>query len=227
MNLFALELGAILESHQSTMSVLYSLRAADGSPVITPAKVSRMQRALTEDVAATLSEPEMRALADAFGLSSHEEQRLRAAQTGEVIRRILTGRVGEMSALEEGARVVRLITEEEEQADSLRAEVMRSAKNARGADRPPTADVNAAVAVALESAAEACELGELWLSLALSTTDSDLREDVLRMALSSLSRAAQYLACAPTVAQGSTIQQEWRRTMEHALATVRQFAPYD
>lgn len=222
MNLFAHALDATLANHGQTMTCLYLLRDREGAPAIPPAKVSRLQRALTEDVTAILNEREIAILASALQFDHAEVRRLCAALTGEAVRQLLAGRVSAMSALQEGERVVALLIEEEEDVESLRVELARAGPVFTSELGPPTADRNARVADALDAAAEACELGELWLSMAIATHDRDRQEDLLGTAYSALDRAAQLLAVAPAVAQGSQSQTEWRRMVETALANVRQ-----
>lgn len=222
MNLFAHALEASLSNHGQTMMCLYTLRDREGAPAILPAKVSRLQRALTDDVTAILNEREIAILAMALPLEHIEVRRLCAALTGEAVRQLLAGRVSAMSALQEGERVVDLLIEEEEDVESLRTELGRSGPVFTSELRGPTADRNARVSDALDAAAEACELGELWLSMAIAAHDRDRQEDLLGTAWTALDRAAQLLAVAPAVAQGSQSQTEWRRTVETALANVRQ-----
>lgn len=222
MNLFAHALDAVLSHHGHTMTRLYGLRDGAGNPAITPAKVSRLQRALTDDVTAILNEREIAILAAALQFEPIEVRRLCAALTGEAVRQLLAGRVSGMSALQEGERIVDLLIEEEEDVESLRTELARSGPVFTSELAAPTADRNARVTDALDAAAEACELGELWLSMAIATHDRDRQEDLLGTAWTALDRAAQLLAVAPTVAQGSPSQSEWRRTVETALANARQ-----
>ena len=125
-----------------------------------------------------------------------------------------------MSALQEGERIVDLLIEEEEDVESFRTELARSGPVYTSELGAPTADHNARVTDALD-AAEACESGELWLSMAIATHDRDRQEDLLGTAYTALDRAAQLLAIAPAVAQGSQAQSEWRRAVETALANVR------
>ena len=227
MNLFAHELNAALERHGYAMSYLYTLRASDGTPAIPPAKVARLQRSQTEDITAALTEREVEAISAGLPLQPEEGRRLRAALLGEVVRQLLAGRVSGMSAEEEGERVVRLLMDEAEEEEALRDELRTRARQANGPDQSPTADTNAAVARALEDAAEACGQGELWLGVALATPDDARREDMLALAWNALDRAAQFLAYAPLVAQGSAAQTEWRETIDRALTTIRQIHSFD
>jgi hypothetical protein len=225
MNLFAMELGALLERHGYTISSLYALRAADGTAAIPPAKVARLVRSLTSDVTVVLTAEELAQLGVALGLAAADERRLRAALLGEAVRRLLAGRISGMSALEEGERVMRLALEEGEDEETLRQELLAKARALHHEAPAPTADTNATITRALEAAAEACGQGELWLGVALHAADPDQREDLLALAWNALDRAAQLLAFAPTVAQGSAAQAEWRQTVERALALVRELAP--
>lgn len=226
MNLFAQTLQAVLDSHGKPMTALYALRGTDGEPLIAPAKVARLQRSLTEDVTAVLSEPELAALAGALALEPEEERRLRAALFGEAIRKLLAGRVSRLSALREAARIAALLVDEEEDEESLRAELAAD-PHVPSILNQPSADVNAAITRALEPIAESCEQGELWIAAALATPFPDQREDLLRTAWSALGRAGQLLALAPAVAQNSPIQAEWRRAIERAVATIRQIRPME
>lgn len=219
MNLFALELGSLLTQHGLTLSYLYTLRSPVGAPAIAPAKIARLQRSLSDDVSALLAHHEIDALANALALTSAEVARLHAAYVGEAVRRVLAGRISGISALEEGERVIDLVMREGAQEEGLRDELM--ADPSTGELNLPSADVNAAIADALDDAAEACEQGELWTAVAATTPLADLREDFLAMAWAALDRAAQLLAVAGHVAQGSSAQSEWRSTVERALETVR------
>lgn len=228
MNLFAHELNAALERHGQGMSYLYTLRAPDGTPAIPPAKVARLQRSQTADITAALTDRELAAVSAGLPLQPEEERRLRAALVGEAVRQLLAGRVSGMSAEEEGERVVRLLMDEAEEEEALRDELRaQGSRRTGGAEPRPTADTNAAVAQALEDAAEACAQGELWLGVALTTPDTARREDVLALAWNALDRSAQYLAYAPLVAQGSAAQTEWRETIDRALTTIRQIHSFD
>ncbi|HEV2404578.1 MAG TPA: hypothetical protein VGR88_03950, partial [Ktedonobacterales bacterium] len=169
MNLYAHALDAVLSHHGHTMTRLYGLRDGAGNPAITPAKVSRFQRALTDDVTAILNEREIAILAAALQFEPIEVRRLCAALTGEAVRQLLAGesvrqllagRVSGMSALQEGERIVDLLIEED--VESLRTELARSGPVFTSELAAPTADRNARVTDALDAAAEACELGELW-----------------------------------------------------------------
>ncbi|MGH2514967.1 MAG: hypothetical protein ACRDHP_04865 [Ktedonobacterales bacterium] len=226
MNLFALELSAVLERRGWTLGYLYTLHAADGSLIVAPAKTARLQRSLSEDITATLDSAELSAVASALDLEAHELRRLRAAMTGEALRKLLAGRISGMSAHEEGERIVGLLVEEGDDEEELRGE-MAARVHATGDAVAPTADINAAVAHALEAAAEACERGELWLAIALASPDADFRDDLLALAWNALDRAAQMLAYAPHVAQGSAVQAEWRETVARALARLREIRPFD
>src|SRR5579885_859797 len=175
MNLFARELSATLQQHGLTMSDLYMLRRPDGVLLIPPAKVARLQRSLTDDVTAVLTEPELGALAVLLQLQPQEEQRLRAAIFGAAIFRLLAGRISRLSALHEAERVLALLMDEEEEEQSLRDELLRDTREAEGNASLASADLNAATARALEPAAEAAEQGELWLGVALETPDLERR----------------------------------------------------
>ncbi len=225
MNLFALELGAVLERRGHTLSVLYTLRSPDGSAAIAPAKIARLQRSLTEDITATLSAPELTVLGTELDLTPSEEQRLRAALLGEAVHRLLVGRVSTMTALEEGERLIQLIVTESEDDDTLHETLLQNARRVEGHTSYPTADTNAQITAALEPAAEAYTQGELWLNVALDTLEPNLQEDLLGLAWTALNRAAQMLATAPAIAQGSPAQEEWRRNVEQALAILRQIRP--
>lgn len=225
MNLFALELSAVLERRQMGLAMLHMLRGSEGNALVSPAKVARLQRSLADNSTAVLNERELGALAGALHLDGYEVKRLRAALLGEAVRKLLTGRMSPMSALAEGERVAGLVLQEEEEAAAVRAEISGVTSATGLLDSRPSVDTNAAVAYALEMAAESCELGELWLGLAQQCADTDQREDVLGMAYTALDRAAQCLACAPRVAQGSATQEEWRRVIEQSLVAVRQLRP--
>ncbi len=225
MNIFARELNATLERHRLTISQLYVLRRSDGAPLIPPAKVARLQRSLTEDITAVLTEPELGALAVLLGLQPIEEQRLRAAIVGVAIYRLLAGRISRLSAMREAERVLDLLMNEEEEEQSLREELLHDTREAESNASLASADLNAAAARALEPAAEAAEQGELWLGVALETPDLERRRDLLRLAWAALDRAAELLAYAPSIAQDSPLQAEWRRTIELALTTIRQVEP--
>lgn len=224
-NLFALELGALLEQHGQTLTVLYTILAPDGHPAISPVKVARLQRSLTEDIPAVLSAPELTTLAAELGFAPEEEQRIRAALLGEAVHRLLMGRVSKLTALEEGERILELVLAESEDDETLREALLRGARRVEGEPRPPAADVNAAVSAALEPSAQAYAEGELWLNVALDTPDTDLQEDLLGLAWTALNRSAQLLATAPPVAQGTPQQSEWRGNVEQALAILRQIRP--
>jgi hypothetical protein len=221
LNIFAYELANVLEQRGHLPTVLYTLRTPEGLPLLPPAKVARLLRSLTDEVTAVLNDRELGLVVGVLGLTPQEARRLRAAQLGEAVRKLLLGRVATMSALEEGERVVALVVAEEEEAGAVREELSDVPQGTGLLQPRPTADTNAAVSFALEVAAEACEQGELWLSVALQATDPDQRDDLLQVAWQALDRAAQYLACAPAVAQGSSHQEEWRRTVEVALDTIR------
>lgn len=225
MNLFALELGAMLERHGQTFSALYSLTTLDGSPAISPVKVARLQRSLTEDIPAALSAPELTTLTTELGFSAEEEQRIRAAILGEAVHRLLLGRVTKLTALEEGERIIELVLTESQDDETLREALLRGARRVEGQPQHPAADVNAAVAASLEPAAQAYSEGETWLNVALDTPDIDLQEDLLGLAWTALNRSAQLLATAPAVAQGSPQQAEWRSNVEQALGILRQIRP--
>lgn len=225
MNLFARELSATLEQHDLTLSDLYMLRRPDGAFLIPPAKVARLQRSLTEDITAVLTEPELGALAVLLGIQPIEEQRLRAAIVGAAVYRLLAGRISRLSALNEGERVLRLLMDEEEEEQSLRDELLHDTREAESNASLASADLNAVAARALEPAAEAAEQGELWLGVALETPDLERRRDLLRLAWATLDRAAELLAYAPSIVQGSPLQAEWRSIIELALTTIRQVEP--
>lgn len=227
MNLFAHELSAALARHGRAMSYLYTLRAADGAPAIPPAKVARLQRSQTEDITAALTDQELEAIAAGLPLQPEEARRLRAALVGEAVRQLLAGRVSGMSAEEEGARVVRLLMDEAEDEEELRVELRSRVRRANAAGHSPTADTNAAVAQALEDAAEACGQGELWLGVGLTTPNTARQEDILALAWNALDRAAQFLAYAPLVAQGSAAQTEWRETIDRALTAIRHIHSFE
>ena len=222
MNLFAVELARALARQGQHLSALYTLRDAANTPLIPPAKIARLQRSLSEDISAVLSERELLSVADAFSLDANEVHRLRAAIVGERVHRLLVGRVTRMSALEEGERVTELLLNERAREDALKAEFRQTP----GASQvQPTADTNAAIAGALEPAAEACQKGELWLALAASQPMLDEREDLLGAAWTAFNRATELLAFAPAVAQGSAAQAEWRSSVDQALATLREIQP--
>lgn len=225
MNLFARELSATLKAHGLTMSQLYTLRLPDGMLLIPPAKIARLQRSLTEDITVVLTEPELGALAILIDLQPIEEQRLRAAIVGAAVYRLLAGRISRLSALQEGERVLELLMDEEEEEQTLRDELLHETRETEGNASIVNADLNAAAARALEPAAEAAEQGELWLGVALETPDLERRRDLLRLAWATLDRAAELLAYAPSIAQGSPLQAEWRKTIELALMTIRQVEP--
>ncbi len=149
MNLFARELNATLERHGLTISQLYVLRRSDGAPLIPPAKVARLQRSLTEDITAVLTEPELGALAVLLGLHPIEEQRLRAAIVGVAIYRLLAGRISRLSAMREAERVLDLLMNEEEEEQSLREELLHDTREAESNASLASADLNAAAARAL------------------------------------------------------------------------------
>jgi hypothetical protein len=225
MNLFARELQAVLERHGYPLTILYSVRTPDGARAIPPAKVTRLARAQIEEVTATLSEREIAAVVQSLALDERDEHRLRAAMVGEAVRQLLSGRVSAMSAHDEGERVVQLLLDEEDDTAHLRS-VAHTVQRSMLSANLMAGDTNATVSAALESAAESCERGELWLSVALATPDAERRDDLLRMAYSALTRAAQFLTFAPTVAQGSAALDEWRGIVESALATLRQSGRY-
>jgi hypothetical protein len=59
----------------------------------------------------------------------------------------------------------------------------------------------------------------------LETPDLERRRDLLRLAWAALDHAAELLAYAPSIAQGSPLQAEWRNTIELALTAIRQVEP--
>src|SRR6185437_7110093 len=130
-----------------------------------------------------------------------------------------------LSALNEGERVLGLLMDEEEEEQSLRDELLHDTRAAESNASLASADLNAVAARALEPAAEAAEQGELWLGVALETPDLERRRDLLRLAWAALDRAAELLAYAPSIVQGSPLQAEWRSIIELALTTIRQVEP--
>lgn len=232
MNIFAHELAELLADHGKVLGSLYGLHSATYQ--LLPNKVTRLKRSLEEDITATLNAEELELVADWLDLDPEGEEirRLRAALVAEAVRHLLGGRMNRDQALELGELTFQLLLgQEPEEFLTLRNELLEGVRGGilseqaeRGALRgvigvesQQTEAEAAQIEQALESVVKTYEQGALWLEVARETSERGTRLGYLAQAHALLARAKDLATNAPTVAIGTTQQQEWLTIIEAAL----------
>ena len=159
-------------------------------------------------------------------------RRLRAALVAESVRHLLGGRMNRDQALKLGEMTFRLLLDQEpEEFLTLREELLTGIRGGipseqtergtldvvlRGGSQ--SIDLEASeIEQALEPAVQTYEQGALWLEVARETSDRSLRLGYLAQACALLALARDLATNAPTIASGTTQQQEWLMIMEAAL----------
>ncbi len=167
-----------------------------------------------------------------WDLAGAEIRRLRAALVAESVRHLLGGRMNRDQALKLGEMTFQLLLDQEpEEFLTLREELLAGIRGGilseqherstldvviRGGSQPTDPEATQ-VAQALESAVQTYEQGALWLEVARETSDRSLRLGYLAQARALLALARDLATNAPTIASGTTQQQEWLTIMEAAL----------
>lgn len=231
MNIFARELKAILARHGKNLSSLYGLHSETFR--ISPNKVSRLRRSLTQDITATLNSQELEFLQEWVPLNADGKEllRLHAALVAEAVRSLISGRIERDKASKVGETAFQLLLgREPDQILLLRDELLESI---RGGPKPLYPQYNTEqedfnlmpleaeitpnpVEEAMEEAIAAYEQGVLWLEVARGMQEPRVRLGYLAQARALLSQARDLVANAPASVQGTPEQQQWLAMIEQA-----------